>query len=301
MVPKSARLGSGFTIVEMLVVVAVVAALLGLLLPALRAFRSTGRQTVELNAGRHLIAAYTNYAAAHNDWVLPGYAEWIPNVPNSSGARSLLARDATGKFIQGGPLETAKKRYLWRLAPYLNYNLRGLYTNQNEELLEQLEQQDYTSYLYLASLFPSLGLNSEWVGGDDQAYGFLPPTNPLRNQLDFNRYYVTSMAQVRTPDKLMVFGSARGKDPDLQPVEGYFRIQSPYFTVLTGARWSDDFNPGEDPVKFGFLSPRYDGKAVAAFIGGNTGLLDKQQLKDMRHWANWATSENWRLPALSPN
>src|SRR5687768_11281487 len=123
----------GSTIVELLVVVAVVAVLVGLLLAALRSIKSSGRQTVELNAAKHLMSAYTNYAAAHNDFVIPGYADWVPYKDAHPASRQLLAYDKAGKEIAGGLLNTARQRYLWRLAPYLSYNLRGLYTNENEE------------------------------------------------------------------------------------------------------------------------------------------------------------------------
>lgn len=288
--------------VEMLITVAVIAILLGLLMPALRSIRAAGLQTVELSAARQLMAAYINYASVSNDAVLPGYADWIPNTPNAPGARLLNARDARGKFIEGGQLNTARKRYLWRLAPYLNYNLRGLYVNQNQDLLEALERKNYTEYIYTTSVSPSLGLNSEWLGGDIDAYGFLPANHPLRNSLNFNRYYVTSLAQVQHPKRLLVFASARGKDPEFggeAVVEGYFRVTSPYFTALTGYRWVESFDKAQTPQQYGNLSPRHDGRAVIGFADGHADTLLADQLKDMRYWANWADSEDWRLPLLN--
>jgi prepilin-type N-terminal cleavage/methylation domain-containing protein len=291
---------NGFTIVELLVVIGVIALLLGILLPALSAAKSSGRQALELSTARQLMGAYTAYAAAHKDFVLPGYGDKVPNTPNG---RVLRAYDAKGKEIAGGQLDTARKRYVWRLAPYLNYELRGLYTNQNEELLENLDQQAYADYLYKASVSPSLGLNSEWVGGDADAYGFLPPDSPLRNAFDFNRYYVTAMAQARNPDKLLVFASGRGKSPNPSEggiVEGYFRVRSPYFTTLTGYRWSTEYDPNDpEPANYGYLSPRYGGNVVTAFIDGHADVLDKRKLKDMRHWANWADAPDWRLPQIA--
>jgi prepilin-type processing-associated H-X9-DG protein len=288
--------------VELLVVVAAIGVLLSLLVPALRSAHRAGRQSVELSAARQLMAAYINYASVNNDAVLPGYADWIPNTPNLNGAKMLNARDSRGRLIEGGQLDTAKKRYLWRIAPYLNYNLRGLYVNQQQDVLESLERKNYTDYLYAASIAPSLGLNTDWMGGSSLAYGFLAPSDPLRNALDFNRYYVTSMAQVRHPKQLLVFASARGADPELggaAVVEGYFQVTSPYFTALTGYRWSEDFVASELPVKYGYVSPRHEGRAVIGFADGHADTLLPAQLKDMRYWANWADSEDWRLPLLN--
>jgi prepilin-type processing-associated H-X9-DG protein len=294
--------GTGFTIVEVLVVVGVIGVLLGLLLPALSSARSAGRQTIELSAARQLMAAYINYATVNNDAVLPGYADWIPNTAYAPGAKLLNARDARGKLIQGGQLDTARKRYIWRLAPYLNYNLRGLYVNQQQDVLEDLERKSYTDYLYAASVAPSLGLNTDWMGGSSAAYGFLAPNDPLRNALDLNRYYVTSLSQVLHPKRLLVFASARGTDPELggaAVVEGYFQVKSPYFTELTGYQWSPEFQVSELPPKYGYISPRHEGRAVIGFADGHADTLLAAQLKDMRYWANWADSEDWRLPLLN--
>lgn len=295
-----AKRKSGFTIVELLVVIGVITLLLSLLLPALASIKASGRQTVELSAARQLMGAYAAYSAAHKDSLLPGYVDRIPDSPTG---RIIRAFDPRGAEITGGQLSTARQRWVWRLAPYMKFDVRGMYPNGSSELLESLEQQNYADFLYKVSVSPALGLNSEWVGGDRDASGFLRPDHPLRNVLDFNSYYVSAMAQVQHPNKLLVFASSRGVDPDNAagpPIEGYFRIQSPYFTALQPLRWSAEFNAGEPPVNYGFISPRYGGKSVTAFIDGHTEMLDKVKIRDMRYWANWATAADWKLPQLTP-
>lgn len=303
---KDRRRVGGFTIVELMVVIGIITVLLGLLFPTLSTIRTTGRQTVELNAAKHLMIAYINYAGAHNDKVMPGYTGQIPVDPApNTNVRILRAYDAAGKAITGSgtpPLDVARKRYLWRLAPYLGYNIKGLYTNEQEILLERMEQQDYNTYLYLASLSPALGINSEWIGGDEE-YGFRPVGHIYRTVIDYNKFYLTSLTQAIHPERLMVFGSARGVDPNSEghPVEGYFKIRSPYFAQINPAcRWSIEFNVRDDPVMFGYVSPRYIGKAVAGFIDGHADLLTTEQVRDMRHWANWATHETWTVPSPPP-
>src|SRR5579859_7941836 len=71
-----------FTIVEMLVVVAMIAVLVGILLPALNKARDSARRTVCLSNLRQLTQAYLGYAADHDrelltnhrfgDWVMDG-------------------------------------------------------------------------------------------------------------------------------------------------------------------------------------------------------------------------------------
>ena len=268
----------GFTVVELLVTIAIIALLIGLLVPTFRAVRKTGNQTLEMSAARQLMVAYYNYANAHKGAVLPGY--W----PGGQ------AWDASGN-----PIDTvAARRYPWRLAPYLDYNLRSMYLNENEDLLERLENSDPVLYRRVVSLFPSLGLNATWIGGNADQGGFHEDYI-----LDyFGRFYVTRMTEARQPEMLMVFASARGTDTLTGPMagrtfEGYYKIRSPYPSTVY--RWSEDFNPSDPPGDYGYLSPRYGGSVVAAFLDSHVGLLTKRQLKDMRYWANEALDHDWIL------
>ncbi len=268
-----------FTLIETLVVIGVIALLLGLLLPTLHAVKKSGERTVEMSAARQLMVAYNAYANVHNGAVLPGY--WL----------QMEAFDASGN-----PIDTVPGgRYPWRLAPYLDYNFRGLFTNENEVLLERLEYEDPWLYQYVVSLSPSLGLNTTWIGGHQEEGGFLPPESSFLRT--FGRIYLTRMSEARRPQQLIVFASARGIDP-YQPVgsgvvEGYFRITSPYFTSY---RWlSEEFDAGDPPQAYGFLSPRYGGSVVSAFLDSHVDMLTKRQLKDMRYWADQATRPDWVL------
>ena len=103
----------GFTMVELIVVVGIVALLMGLLLPALSSARASARQTAEATAARQMYIAYSNYATVWNDAVLPGYRTSWDN------GRPLRAKDEAGDDLgtQGVPA-VAISRYPLRLAPY---------------------------------------------------------------------------------------------------------------------------------------------------------------------------------------
>jgi type II secretory pathway pseudopilin PulG len=270
--------GRAFTITEVLVVVAAIGVLLGLLVPALRSVRQSGRQATEMAAARQLITAYLAYSNNNKDALLPGY---------STG---FSAFDAGGSPIANG---IAAARYPWRLAPYFDYKFRGLYTNENQDVLDRMEQ-DTQYYQYLVSVLPSLGLNTTWLGGDQDDGGF----DPAMTQA-FGRFYITAITQAHTPDRLMVFASARGTDPTQSfgsgVFEGYFRLRSPYFTQY---RWAEDFHASDPPVQYGYLSPRYDKSVVAVMLDGHADLLQAAHLKDMRLWSNQADREDWRLTPM---
>jgi prepilin-type N-terminal cleavage/methylation domain-containing protein len=275
----------GFTVVELIVVVGVVAVLLGLLFPALASVRGAGRMTTELSAARQLMAAYSNYSVANRDLVLPGYD------------RNLRARDDSGNVINttydAGNLIAA--RYPWRLAPYLDYNFEGLYNNEHSDVLADLRAERPEDYMYIVSLYPSLGLNSVWVGGH-QGLGLRTGTD--RGWVDaFGRFYVTRMSEVRRADEMLVFASARRSDPfaPSEVYEGAYDIQSPYRTGASGELWAESWDPAAAPGSFGNLSFRHEGEAVTAFIDGHTETFGPDQLRDMRYWARDADAADWTL------
>lgn len=277
----------GMTLVEMLVVIAVVGVLVGLVLPVLSEVSSSGRKTNEMSAGRQLMLAYTNYANVNRDAVLPGV---------KSG---LNAHDAGGRAIADVTIPIAAARYPWRLAPYLDYTFRGLYKNGQERVLEEIENLEDESYsIYFRSLAPSLGLNATWVGGNQDELGF------NRSFLDvFGRFYVTRMSEVERPDRLLVFASARGLDPlddATGVVEGYYEVRSPRLNVVEGMRWPETFDAGDRPRDFGYVSPRYAGAAVVAFMDGHVDTFGQDKLEDMRHWANRAETIDYALEPTGP-
>lgn len=68
----------GFTLVELLVVVGVIAVLIALLLPALSRARAVAQRTACLSALRQLGAATQMYLNEHKDWHMPVKWGWSP-------------------------------------------------------------------------------------------------------------------------------------------------------------------------------------------------------------------------------
>ena len=290
---RTKRPAQGFSVTELLVVIGVIALLVALVIPAARMVRKAAAKTRELTTARMLGQAWTHYATDASGAVIPGFRAGLP----AFGPDGAPIPPAT--FSGSGAAIAA--RWPWRLTPYLGSDVMNLFAGPQREALLRLQASSETErFYYLASLVPSFGLNSAWVGGDSDRLGFLPPTiggqpNPFRD------FYVTRLSQVAHPERLTLFASSRmandfgadalGQYFDGAMIEGYFRVDSPW---LQARIWADSYSP-DDPASNGNVSARADGDAVVVTASGATEAVPVQQLDDMRRWADQADRIDWRL------
>jgi prepilin-type N-terminal cleavage/methylation domain-containing protein/prepilin-type processing-associated H-X9-DG protein len=85
---RLARRPRGFTLVELLVVIGIIAVLIGILLPALNRAREQANTTQCLSNLRQIGAAITNYASDTGGWLVPGRYD-ASNYPANPGAAEL--------------------------------------------------------------------------------------------------------------------------------------------------------------------------------------------------------------------
>lgn len=268
----------GFTLLELLIIVGIVGILIALVIPTFSRVRTAASRAREMAAAQQLMLGYLAYAQDHSGRLMPGFYP----------AGGLKAEDEHGLDLNtiSGPVAA---RYPWRLAPYLDYELPGLYLD--DAVLRGFENE--AQYHYLVSLYPSLGLNATFVGGDGSSEGLA--FNSLNEQI-FGRFYVTRMSQPRRPTELIVFASARSDVAfdigDERIVEGHHIVRPPY---LRNRDWAPNYGDDVSPVDFGFVSPRFGRTAVIGFFDGHTGALSETELQDMRHWADQADRPDWTL------
>jgi prepilin-type N-terminal cleavage/methylation domain-containing protein len=264
----------GFTLIELLVVIAIIAILAALLLPALAAAKNKAHMIEEISAGKQLMLGIQMYADDHNDQMFYGYFE----NPNTS----TVVVDNWGQPV-GFPQNA---RYPWRIVPYLSGSMASIYSGVNRALLDQLQSTDHASYVYDVSLFPSLGINSYFMGGDDDS---LPAV--AANAKFGSGTVLTKMGTARHPSDLIEFISARST-VDGSNAQGYFRVTPPY---LTTRQWAADFSPTATPDQWGQVAPRFNSHSVTALVDGHAEEFNLQQMQDMQHWCNRATYANWTL------
>jgi prepilin-type N-terminal cleavage/methylation domain-containing protein len=257
----------GFTLVELLVVIAIIAVLASLLLPALAKAKSKARFVEELSAGKQLMIAAQLYAEDNYGAVFPGYV----SAPE--------ALDDRGQALHF----PVNARYPWRIVPYLAGSMQLIYSGENRARLARLKGGNHAQYVYGVSVYPSLGINSFFLGGNQSDF---PAADA--NAAFGNGTVVTKMHEVRNPSALMSFLSARSSSSG-ENAQGYYQVTPPY---LLARRWAADYSSTLSPTEWGFVAPRLGGRAVGAMLDGHAAGFSKRDMQDMRRWCNTADREN---------
>jgi prepilin-type N-terminal cleavage/methylation domain-containing protein/prepilin-type processing-associated H-X9-DG protein len=295
---------AGFTLIELLVVIAIIATLTGILLPAVGSARTSAKAVKELAGARQLMLAYQMYADDNADRLLVGFLQ--DEAYGRMQQRRELPRTAGGESISGLPA----KRYPWRIAPYLDFNLDSIYLAPRviEAIAESQGSGNASTAAYelryLVSLFPSFGVNSYFVGGG--AYEGDPVPMSQSGRRIFGDFHVSKMYQPRDPTGLLVFASARSSPGTFLrgygAVEGGYVVLPPYTYETAGRKWAPVYDEhAEAPLSnSGNVALRFGGKGAAAMLDGHVEMRGWEGFNDMRLWAEQADAPDWRIPRVGP-
>lgn len=283
--PMIARRRRGFTLVELLVVISIIATLIGILIPTLGAARMNARKVKDLSVARQLMIAYTAYADDHKSMVLYGFRRNDP----ATGA-PVKAYDNFGSPISG----LAAQRYPWRLMPYLEYNPSFLYQSL-DDYEDDLIDPSY-DFNYEFSAAPSFGLNQGFVGGSSDSDGTPSIEHPRTSQVFGDSWYVRRLTDAPKPSSLITFATAFGRSATIynEDLQGNYKVTPPYIH----ARIWRSSPPDEALVSsgdVGNIDLRYEGTAVVGFLDAHADSLNWEELQDMRRWAPMADAPDWTL------
>jgi len=231
-----------FTLTELLICVVIVAVLGTLSLAGYSMVIERTKQNAELHAARQVITAYLAYPVDNRGQLMPGRSG--TPVPAEDGS------EFYGPFAQRWPL---------RLGPYLNYQYPGVVVVNEREAAyyETYENSNASLALYMASLFPSLGINTTFVGGNVDRLVGEPRLN--RDEPTYGEFAVTRMAQAHSPVQLIVFVSA-GRKSATQLRDGYYYIYAPN----SSRNWLGGSAAPENPNDSGFIHARLNNPPAAA-------------------------------------
>lgn len=271
----------GFTMPEMLVAVGTIACMAALGVGTLQSSLGNANKVREIHAGRQLVLALQASAAENNGVYLPGMDYRV-------GTRANPVYKANGDTVTG---HTAQ-RYPFRLAPYLGNQFEGaIFVNKNKAEILKSAGNTTTMYDYLASAFPALGMNVFCVGGVVFSDG------SIMNEEEC----ISRSANMR--GSILAFASG-GKGVGANKYHGFNYVSPPTkqndSPVCTKWESPSTWSSTKDPMNYGWIDFRYDGKAVCAFLDGTVRMCDVGELSDMRLWAHAAIDADDADYDLSP-
>lgn len=204
------------------------------------------------------VAAGRNLIASYQKAVADNNGVYLP-------ARDYTAtdvRDTSGKIL---PMREMRARYPFRLAPYFDYKMEGtILVNKNKSQIKKIFGNG-NMYNYGLTIFPAMGINNIFFGGYKLGNG----------KLMYENECIKSIANA---DRSIVAFVSAGVDD----VDGYEYVRPPYY-------WYGD---SENSSENGFVSFRFNKKAVVVFSDGSVKSIGKNELKDMRLWSRNAAIEN---------
>lgn len=288
---SSARRRRGFTLVELLVVIAVVSLLLSTLFVAFRSARGSATRAGAVGTLRQMAAAHASYAADHRQRLLPGYLN--PHLQVSMGFSTKLP---DGKVISPGAAAT----YVWRLAPYIDDDWRVFHHGADAATLARLSAEFGDGDLNEIAFEPRIGLNTIFIGGDSDSGGPASEFSPW-NTSGNPTFAATRTSDLRNPSSLILFAPTfRAEGPGIpDPDRGWHELRAPYLTQRQWELGPDGVVASEGLAGYGGLPALRKGETVipAAFADGSAQTVDVATLsEDLRRWSAIADSPVWRIP-----
>jgi prepilin-type N-terminal cleavage/methylation domain-containing protein len=261
-------LRAGFTLVELLVVIAVIALLISLLLPALSRARDTARSVIELSTISQLAKTHAAYANDFKDATIPCHINkwWIWWQSCDTDMFPIDPEDPSARITQD-----AMRPWTWRLIGYNSQPVSGAYVLSKADLADfrargsagrtvtgGMASYSDSTYVGSVAVHPAFGMNGAFFGGDNNHCAFtgqgpthcgytgmVPESNTVANG---GIFYLTRTSKAQFPSHLITWAASRGADVS---GTGYFANGQ---SAADGPRVRDGFYKVLPPANIPFAS-----------------------------------------------
>lgn len=262
----------GFTLVELLVVVGIIAVLISILLPAVTGARKSAAKVKAASNLRQLLTGYVQYSIDNKGALLLGYPP-----PTVNGVP--MVADLPDGTTVGTP---TSQRYPWRLIRYVGDVWPIVY------YYDQVPDTDYQKGLYAG-----FGLNSVFLGG--HAGGFF--MGYVGDRPNVGAHVMFKASEVKRPAQQIVFTESRRSGPG--EMDGFFYVLPPRGNAPAGdGRWWVAGRGGgpavpQTGVSGGIPTGRFDKSVLTGFFDGHVEAMTPAALEDMRLWNSRAESPDY--------
>lgn len=258
------RLKAGFTLVEILVVISIIALLMAVLLPALNMARELGRRTVCMANVRRLAISIMLYLDSNDQRFPPDrYRWWYPQEHNGEPT----------PYITVGPYRRYRPRWIWYLNEGMGFVINPYKYGTEQEFQNALEMDN--DYFMCPSLKHYKYARSIRNGAYGYNYQYLSNTRPSPSG-EGHANYPNSALTIKTPSSTIVFCDSRGCN--IPHGEHAYLVDPPRMAVSKGARHFSPKSPALGPLKYSPADARHAGKANVAFLDGHAEAMTYEEL-----------------------